>query len=488
MSELDLGAPPGALLRTVPGVTDAILARNLRAAAVGRAVAVQSAATDATAVERQLAVQSVGLTALGAVALLATLAAVLQLLSRRYDAPLADLPTVVAMGFRPRRRLALGAHLAVPTTIVAATVTAIVATLASPLVPTGFARAVDPARGIHPDLEVLGAVAGLMVVTVLAGGVLIARRHVPRDVWRPVAHDLRFARGLAPGPRLGLRAALAPARAPDGAAARGALLTTALAVTVVVGVLTFGSSLIHLLHDPTAYGWTFDAAISGGDRRLSDLRPVLTGLATDPHVTRAGAGAVVTLRVDGRPAEGYALDGRARSMHPSLRAGRAPETDSEVTLGRDLAARVHAGVGDAVTLRGESGRARVRVVGIATYPELGNQADLASALSLTLRAARRIGAVEESGFAVVRLAPTARPSDLRRHTAGDLGEVIAPGRPPRACATSSRSAPSPACSARSSPGSGSSRSRTDCGARSGAGGASSPCSPRWGSARGTSGP
>ena len=200
---------------------------------------------------------------------------------------------------------------------------------------------------------------------------------------------------------------------------------------MVVAVLVFGSSLTHLLHDPTAFGWTFDAAISGGDHPLSELRPVLTGLATDPHVTSSGAGAVVMLRVDGRPAEGYAFDGQARSLHPSLRAGRTPETDNEVTLGRDLASHVHAGVGDAVTLRGESGRPHVRVVGIAAYPELGNQADLASALSLTLGAARRIGAVEAGGFAVVRLAPTARPADLRRHTAGDLGEVIAPGRPPR---------------------------------------------------------
>lgn len=137
------------------------------------------------------------------------------------------------------------------------------------------------------------------------------------------------------------------------------------------------------------------------------------------------------LRVDGHGAEGFALGPRALTMHPSLRAGRAPETDTEVALGRDLASTLRVGVGDAVTLRGTSGRVRARVVGIATYPELGNQADLASALSLTLRSAHRIGAVEESGLAVVRLAPTARPADLRRYTSPELGEVVAPGRPPR---------------------------------------------------------
>ena len=167
---------------------------------MGRPVAVRSAASDATAIERQLAVQSVGLTALGAVALLATLAAALQLLSRRFDAPLADLPTVVAMGFPPRRRLALGAYLAVPTTIVAVAVTAIVATLASPLVPTGFARAIDPTRGLHPDLAVTAAVTGLLVLTVLGGGVLVARRHVLRRARPPIAHDLRFAAGPRAGP------------------------------------------------------------------------------------------------------------------------------------------------------------------------------------------------------------------------------------------------------------------------------------------------
>lgn len=427
---LDGGAPANGVLRTEAGVRGTRLVRNLRDA-VGRPVTVRSAAPDTAAVDRQLAVQSIGLAALGLVALLATVAAAFQFLGRRYDRPLADLPELTAMGFPPRGRIALGAVLAVPSALVAMAVSALTATLASPLIPTGFARSVDPIRGIHPDHAVMLAVAGALAATLVGGGAFIAWRH-RAHLDRPIlAHDLRFARHLTPGPRLGLRAALAPARAPDGAAARGALVTTALAVVVLVGVLAFSASLTHLLDDPADYGWRFDAAISGGDRALRDLRPVVAGLATDPDVTGSGLGAVVLLRVDGRDAEGYALDRRARSMHPSLRAGRAPATGDEVALGRDLAARLHVDLGDMVTLRGATGRARVRVVGIATYPELGNLADLASALSLPLGAARRIGAVEEGGFALVRLAHGARATDLRRHTTPDVGEVVAAGRPPR---------------------------------------------------------
>lgn len=427
---MNLDAPANALLRTAPGTTDAELTRTVRRA-VGHPVDLQSAAPGTTAIDRQLAVQSIGLAALGLVALLATFAAALQFLSRRYDRPFADLPGLVAMGFPPRGRVALGALLAVPSALVACAVAALTATLASPLIPTGFARSVDPTRGIHPDVTVLTAAGVLLVLTFVGGGALTAWRHRPAHDRPVLAHDLPIARRLAPGPRLGLRAALAPARAPDGPAARGALITSALAVVVVVAVLAFGASLTHLLDDPSDYGWSFDAAISGGDRTLRDLRPVVAGLDSDRHVARSGLGAVVLLRVNGVGTEGYAFDTRARSMHPSLRAGRAPETGSEVALGRDLAGRLDVGVGDAVTLRGGSGRARVRVVGIATYPELGNLADLASAVSLPLGTARRIGAVEEGGFAVVRLAPGARPSDLRRHTTDEIGEVVTPGRPPR---------------------------------------------------------
>lgn len=257
---LNLDAPPNAVMRTHRGVRDAQVAESLRRAG-GHPVTVQSGAAETPAIEHQLAVQSIGLAALGGVALVATLAAALQFLSRRFDQPLDDLGVLVAMGFRPRRRLGLGAWIAVPTALVATAVTVVVATLASPLVPTGFARSVDPTRGIHPDVAVVAGVAGLLVLAFVVGGAVLAWRHRPRHERLAVAHDLGFARSLAPGPRLGLRAALAPARAPDGAAARGALITTTVAVAVVVGVLAFGASLTGLLRTPADFGWSFDAAI-----------------------------------------------------------------------------------------------------------------------------------------------------------------------------------------------------------------------------------
>src|SRR3954454_9992921 len=138
--------------------------------AAGRRVAPVSAAGDAAVVHRSLAVQSVGLAALGSILLAATLAAALQVLSRRFDVPLADLPVLEAMGLRTRQRVGLGALLAAPAAVGGALVAVAVTILASPLVPTGFARSVDPVQGFQVDGTVTAALTIALVLIMVGAG------------------------------------------------------------------------------------------------------------------------------------------------------------------------------------------------------------------------------------------------------------------------------------------------------------------------------
>lgn len=426
--QLTLGPQPAGLLRLDSGTTLGQV-RGPLATAAGRDLFLSSTQRDAESVQRALAVQSIGLTVLGIAALFATLAAVVQALSRQFDRLLVDLPTLVAIGYRPRRRVGLGALIALPVAVVGTAVGAVGSIVASPLIPTGYARTVDPRRGVQVDAFVLGGlVLGILAVVTSAGAFLAWRHRTSRS--RAVnGHDVRFARALPLRLRLGLRAALAPTRAPAGAAARSALVGTAVAVTAVVAVTTFGASLTSLLDEPREYGWTFDATIIGSDGGATALRPQLTALSTDPHVARVGYLTVTDVMVAGTPTEAFAFADDGLALHPALRAGRAPAASDEATLGRDLADALDVGIGDAIVVRGRTSKARVRVVGIATYPELGNNSDLAQTLSLTDRMMRRIGGAEHAGVALIRLEPGARVSDLRRYQ--EAGEIVAPFRPPR---------------------------------------------------------
>ncbi|MGZ4677973.1 MAG: FtsX-like permease family protein [Acidimicrobiia bacterium] len=428
--QMVLGPQPATLVRLAPG--HAVLARVRRAlrASAGHDVVVVSADGDARSVERALSVQTVGLTVLGFVALFATLAAVAQALSRLFDRALADLSILEAVGLQPRQRLLIGAALAAPVALLGSAVAALASTLASPLIPTGFARAVDPATGVHVDLTVLagGAVVGIAVV--LGAGVLLAWRHRAR---RPgdvrVGRETRLVRHLPVRARLGCQAALAPRSAPAGAASRSALIASTLGIAAVVAVGTFGASLTDLLHDRALYGWTFDVAIAGSEGGSQALRTMLAGISDVPAVRRIGYLSVVEVSLDGRRMEAYAFDRDGLALHPSMRSGRAPAADDEVAIGADGLDRLGLGIGDTVVAAGRRGRVRLHVVGSATYPELGNNSDLSQGVSLTHRIATRIGATEHAGVALVRLDDGAHVRALAKYR--DAGELVAPFRPPR---------------------------------------------------------
>jgi hypothetical protein len=428
---VQLGAQPGALVRLTGGEAGLATFQRHASAALGHAVNAQfSGSEEAKPTERTLRVQTVGLAMLALVAALATLAAVVQAFNRMLERALVDLPILVSIGVKPRQRIVLGVLLAVPVAVLGAAISAGAVVLASPLIPTGFARQVDPLRGIHPDMSVLSTGIAAWVLTLGGAGALLAWR-LGRRSGRAMAtgrvHRLLLA--LPYRARLGCESALVPLRSAGGAAARAAVVAAALSVTGVVAVSTFGASLSHLLDRPPLQGWSFDATIVNGDTALDDLRHSLAALTSDSAVSQVAWVTLADIQIHGTPLEAYAFDPDGGGVHPTMRSGRPPLADDEIALGADLLRSGDLSVGDTVDVSGPSGTVPLVVVGSAAYPEIGNNSDIGTGVSLTRGAARRVGAVEHGGAALIRMHPGRSTRALAKYAA--VGEIVTPFRAPR---------------------------------------------------------
>jgi ABC-type lipoprotein release transport system permease subunit len=427
--DIQLGSQPTGIARFADGEADLPDFQRDASAVTGHEFLLFSGGDEAKGTERTLSVQRVGLTILALITGLATLAAVTQAFSRVLDRALADLPILVAIGLQPRQRLGLGALLALPVAIVGAPVATAVSFLASPLIPTGFARAVDPVRGLQLDVFVVSAAIGAWVLALGGVGLALAWRKNGRP--RCAAHVGRSHRLLRPLPlrlRLGGEAALVPVRGAGGAASRAAIVTAALSITVVVAVTAFGASLHHLLATDALQGWNFDASIQA-EIDLATLRDGLPHLTDDAAIEEVAWIAIVGVSIAGQPAEAYAFDPGGGGIHPTIRSGRPPLADDEIVLGADWLNGSGLAIGDRVVVVGTGGQRSLEIVGSATYPELGPNTDLGSGASFIHATATQLGATEVGAAALIRLAPGASPAALDGYR--DPYEVVTPFPSPR---------------------------------------------------------
>lgn len=323
-----------------------------------------------------------------------------RLLRVRRDGP----EVLAAIGMtRAERWLATG--LPVALAVAAGTLVApLVATLASPLVRTGFTAAADPIEGIWVDGPRLAvATAGLLVV--LAAGVAIVswsasgfrgRRGTPPP--RPAV----FAR--AAGPSAAAAVGLAIATGGMTISARRLARSTLAAVTVgtaaVVAAGTWATSANSLADDHMAQGWTSDVYIAGSPGTATEefarARDALSGMGGVREFVPYRRSITQVGRAD---VDVFAFEG-AKGLHPTILDGRAPATASEVAIGLATARRLDVAVGDRVEVAGTAGSQRLTVVGTAIYPYIGN-ASYGETLSMTAEAFDEIGLETlEGGFLV----------------------------------------------------------------------------------------
>ncbi len=351
------------------------------------------------AVRRVVRPEATAAGAFGVVALMAGLIVVIQALARQCAARRDDQAVLAACGLTGRQRAttlwlpALGA-------IVAGVAAGLAgAGAVSALGPVGVARLIEPDPGLRFDpLVILAGGLGLAVVLAVAAAPFAWRAAIRGGDATGPAHPGVLGRVLAAGP-LSVRVGAALAGRAGGArsAVRGAVLGSASAVVAVVAVATFGSSLDRLAGDPAYYGQDYDLATWDGYGVFED--DVITGvLSRDPDVEAVSLEAGASGEIGGREVSLSALSDMGIGV--VVTAGRAPAGGDEVVLGRRLAQRLGAGVGDDVTVTvGDSSR-RYRVVGHGVLPNGAGDGAL-----FTHDGLYRVAPDAEVGFQYVRIRP-----------------------------------------------------------------------------------
>jgi putative ABC transport system permease protein len=382
-------------------------------------------ADQAAAVERSIHLQGVALWLLaGLVAVLAALIAG-QLLSRLTLIEATDHATLGALGMSARGRALLGVVRAGVVGGVAAVAGTVAAVAVSPALPTGLARIAEPNPGLEADALVVGLGATATVVVVIALGAWAAWRAsaATRQASargdqgiqrRPsgVARFLTVAGGSPLPATVGVRMALDAGRGRSAVPVRTTVAGVTLGVGALVGALTFGASLAHLLDSPRLYGQTWDLQLEDASDETFAERG-LSLLRDDPRVDAMGIGSAgsALLEVEGRRADAIALDPVEGDILPPMLAGRPPADADEVALGARTARALGADIGDVVEVARSGERAvPMRVVGRVAFPSIGSVSRLGDGVLATVAARDAVSPDDASDDLFLRLTPGADPA------------------------------------------------------------------------------
>lgn len=332
--------------------------------------------------ERAIKPESIALAGFGALALLAALVIVAQVLARQVRMATGEHATLRALGADPAQIMTDDLAGLLGSVVIGALLAVGVAVALSPLAPIGPVRPVDPTGGLSVDAAVLGW--GLLGLIAVLGAltVLLAFRTLPHRAARQHGRSRATVANLTgsvtwgalpPSATTGIRFALDPGSGSDAVPVRSAMLGTLLAVAVLVTTVTFGSSLNTLVSHPRLYGWNWDAILSaGGGSGNAPATPARTMLDHDRFV-RSWAGAYTDdLYVDGAvvPVLG---ERPGATVQPPILSGHGFDALDEVVLGAVTLAQFHQHLGGTVSVASSRGgpARRLRIVGTASMPTLG---------------------------------------------------------------------------------------------------------------------
>lgn len=175
----------------------------------------------------------------------------------------------------------------------------------------------------------------------------------------------------------GIRSALGAGSGREAAPVRSALLGTVLAVVVVVTSITFGASLNSLVSHPAQYGWNWNYTLLSGFSGAEDLPGTQTAtlLNADPDVGHWAGVYFETLLLDGRSVPALAASPNA-TVGPAPLSGHGLRSARQVVLGPATLAELHKHIGDTVLAdTGAPSSTRLRIVGTATLPTIGDSGD-----------------------------------------------------------------------------------------------------------------
>ena len=377
--------------------------------------AVSVSASVRTAVQTQ----GRGLWLLAAVSALAGAAVVGQLIIRRVRLAPTERSRLSALGLTNNQLIgeSLG-RAAVP--VLLGTVAGIgLAASVSGVFPTGFVRRMEPTPGARFEARVVLLGAALFVIAVLVG-ITVALLVRPRSdtARRPLPIIDRIAeRAPSLSASTGFRFAFTRSER-DAGSVRAAAIGLLVVVMLLVGSVTFGSSLRRVVSDRARYGENYDLLFGSGATTVSDeLRAGVDGDADVASVVLLAPGLVhvgtSTLRLVG-------MDRVRGDLNPPILVGRAPAADDEIALGRLAAEDLHVGVGSQVTLDGDGPTQRFRVTGLAVVWSIGINDGIGQDGMVTMDGLRRIDPAAVASTVVGNLRPGA-PAGSRERVLSDYG-------------------------------------------------------------------
>ena len=186
---------------------------------------------------------------------------------------------------------------------------------------------------------------------------------------------------------------------------------TILSITMVVGTLTFGANLVHLVTTPPLYGQTWQASV---DTQFQAMPPSLmkSWVNHRPGVVAWSSGDFGTVDVMGSHVPAIGLSrGEGSLVGPTLVTGRLPTARDEVALGASVLRLVHRQVGQDLRLSVNGVPRTMHIVGQAVFPafDQGSFTSTDLGLGAAVTAADLVqpgtSVADSSEFLLVRFAP-----------------------------------------------------------------------------------
>ena len=350
----------GAYVRLRPGVSAFQFGRQAEALvqkfpATGGGLNVANLSDQGAQIEHAIRPEAIALAIFAFLVALTALVLIAQAMLRQLRSSSGDVATLRALGLDHRQLWCVNLMQVAATVTVGALLAVVGAVLASPIMPLGPARVAEPSPGLDVDAVVLGLgvvciIVALIAVVALPSWRLSSGADHGADRRAVAARSRRLAwlstSGVPVTASLGIREALDPGAARGAVPVRSALVGTILSITMVVGTLTFGANLVHLVTTPSLYGQTWQAAID------AQFQPIPAGVIHSSMHHRAGVVAWSTGDFGSVDVMGSHVPaiGLARVVGPvvgpTLVAGRLPTRPDEVALGASVLRLVHRQVGD----------------------------------------------------------------------------------------------------------------------------------------------
>ncbi len=357
-------------VRFDPGTTTNQFRSRLDGLPGGSALSLDSGQIIGADVRNAVDAQARGIWLMAAVAAIAALVALGQLLSRHARLTLVERRPLTALGFTSGQLTAEAmSRVAVPAAAGVA-VGAVLAVLASGLFPAGFVHQIEPNPGLRADFAVLAVGAAALLLGLLAwAGVALLIAGTSRAGRVPSLTAGTIARRApSPAAATGTRFALT-GHERSGGSAVGTLVALALIVAGLVGATAFATSLDRLVSDRARFGGNYTFGVG----ELTDLsaNQLRTSLEGDPDIAGLMILSGGQARVGGTTVGLVGVEHVHGDLAPRLLTGRLPSGPDELAAGRVTARQLDLHLGDELPLVGAGGRGTYRVVGLAVVPTLG---------------------------------------------------------------------------------------------------------------------